>query len=359
MLETKKFNDVVTEYEVDSSWRNNLSSEYLAYRRRFEQLLAEKPLDVGSFPSCIEIEATYHCNLDCPFCARSSGMGYRKIKHMSKNTWNSILVEIRENYLPSIMMDHEGESLLNPEIENMISDVRDAGVFDIWLHTNGQALTPKRARNIIEAGITKLNVSIDAATSDTYAIVRPGGAGLKKVTDNLRSFLDIRKKLNRNDIRVRVSFVYYEDNAHERREFFEEWKDEVNVITFQNMVDMSPFESVEKRRSFVRESIETGLDISNFECDMLWTIPIIDSEGNFIPCGMPVRDHTRDEFVIGNITQGDTIASCWTSEKLRNIRIIHQNGDFSKCGMCEGCAYSQKKAINRTATLLQERGKVF
>ena len=356
MSEEKLFNDVVTEYEVDPSWRQNLSEEYVKYRERFKKLISEKPLDVGSFPACIEVEATYHCNLECPFCARSSGEGFRKIKHMSRETWNLILAEIQNNYLPSIMMDHEGESLLNPEIENMISDVKDAGVFDIWLHTNGQALTSRRSRALIEAGVTKLNVSIDAATDATYSVVRPGGAGLEKVKNNLRSFLEIRNSLNRSDIRVRVSFVYYEDNAHERREFFEEWKDEVNLITFQNMIDVSQFESEKKRRSFISEAIDNGLDIANFACDHLWTIPVIDSDGNFLPCGMPVREHTKDQHVIGNITKGDTISSCWTSEKLRNIRLAHQKGDWSNCRICEGCAYSQKKAIKRTEELLKVAG---
>ena len=59
------FWDNISEYEVDPSWENGLSEEYLEYRRKFEQ--AKNQAYKGKFPISIEIEASYFCNLKCPF----------------------------------------------------------------------------------------------------------------------------------------------------------------------------------------------------------------------------------------------------------------------------------------------------
>ena len=70
-------------------------------------------------------------------------------------------------------------------------------------------------------------------------------------------------------------------------------------------------------------------------------LPVIDADGNIIPCGMPVRNHTKD-FYLGNILDGDTISGAWTGEKMRALRYAHKNNLASEFNMCRGCAYAQK-----------------
>ena len=45
--------DNISEYEIDSSWQNNLSEEYIEYRKKFEQ--AKNQVSSGDFPVSIEI----------------------------------------------------------------------------------------------------------------------------------------------------------------------------------------------------------------------------------------------------------------------------------------------------------------
>jgi radical SAM protein with 4Fe4S-binding SPASM domain len=338
---SREFNGNVSEYHVDPTWQQYTTENYRAYRKRVEDLLRMKELYPSDFPLCIEVEATYHCNLECPFCARGIGEGYRASKHMDDFVWRQIVKEARENYLPSMMMDHEGESLLNLNLENMISDAKDAGVVDIWLHTNGQALTEKRSEQLIEAGLTKINISIDAFSDKVYSVVRPGGSGIQKVVENVKAFLDLKKAKGRHDLRVRVSFVATEDNRQEMESFFHQWRDSgVNVIAFQKVINMSVFGSKASRQQFIDESISAGVDIRGFSCNHLWLIPVIDVDGNIIPCGMPVRDHSSD-FVLGNISRGDTIKNAWVSAKAVALRSQHISGKIHSDSMCYGCAYAQ------------------
>ena len=147
--------DHISEHEIDSSWRHGLTREYHEYRERFE--LAQQRKYSGKYPLATEIEASYYCNLKCPFCPRSVNENERDIKHMSKDIWKKILEESKSNGLCAMLMDHEAESLMNPEIFKMIREVRDAGVMDVWLHTNANMLTPEMSEKLIDSGITKIN----------------------------------------------------------------------------------------------------------------------------------------------------------------------------------------------------------
>ena len=174
---------VIHEIELDSTWRENYSEPFRKYRKDFEVLKENNPMgdDLPDFPISIEIESSYFCNLKCPFCPRVVNEGEREIKHIPEELWEKILNEIRENNLPSLLMDHEGESLMNPKLISMIKQAKEAGVLDIWLHTNGNLLYKKKAEELIDAGLTKVNFSIDAGKPNTYEVLRLGGK-LDKVT---------------------------------------------------------------------------------------------------------------------------------------------------------------------------------
>ena len=180
--------DNISEHEIDNSWRDHQTPEYIEYRRNFE--LAQKREYLSEFPLSVEIESSYHCNLECPMCPRVVNLGERNSEHMSQELWQMVLSECKQHRLPSMLMDHEAESLMNPRFFDMVEAAKYAGVFDVWLHTNANMLTPKRSARLISSGLTKINFSIDATTSETYDIVRPGG-DFKRVVENVKAFLNI------------------------------------------------------------------------------------------------------------------------------------------------------------------------
>ena len=345
-------NGVVGEYEVDDSWRNYKSTEYWDYREKFEWLAKNKPLGSGltKTPLNIEIESTYHCNLRCPYCPRTADPDSKHHKHMNLDVWDAIVEQIKNSDTKAMMMDHEGEALLNPRLMSMISEARDAGVIDIWLHSNANLLTPKKSKELIEAGIDKLNISIDAVTEETYSKVRPGGK-LYRVEENLRNFLEIKKEMNRPDIRVRVSFVYCEMNAHERDEFIEKWREHVNVVAVQSMIDMSVFENPIKYLHQKEPLISDKNYLGNFTCDNVWTVPVIDTDGFLAACGMPIRPSTRDDLVIGNILE-TPLNELWHSDKLNELRKSHKRHDFECQKTCEACALNLKSTQEIQAALI-------
>ena len=347
----KDYWDHIAEYEIDDSWRKAVDTPaYRDYRRRFEAAQQRNP--AGQFPICIEIEATYFCNLKCPFCPRVVNPEERDIGHMSEHLWAKILAECKENGLSAMLMDHEAESLMNPRIFDMIREAREAGVIDVWLHTNANLLTPARSEKLIEAGLTKINFSIDATDAAVYDVLRVGGK-FNKVLKNVQEFLAIKLAKGAHYLRTRVSFVEQQENMHQRRAFYEYWKDKpgLNMVTYQECMDFTPFEKPDEEVGLSEKELEAKYATAEpFHCSMPWEMPIIDTEGNVIPCGTPVREHSKD-FILGNLNAGDTIKSCWNGTKMAALRELHQKGEWYKNPVCRVCVKTMRESSKQVAAL--------
>jgi len=345
VLKKTGFNGILGEYEFDPSWIDFQTQDYHDYRKQYEYYQKYKPTRFpdNSTPLNVEVESTYHCNLKCPFCARVVEGNSKVNQHMDRNVWETFCSQIKGSTTKSLMMDHEGESLLNPRLPDMISEARSAGVVDIWLHTNANLLTKRKSEELIESGLTKLNVSIDATTEQTYSKVRPGG-NFARVEENLLNFIDLKRRLDRRDIRVRASFVYNEQNKNERSSFIQRWKDHVNLVAIQSMIDMSSFADP---ASFLSQRPDKHGDakiLNSFTCSHLWSTPILDTNGNIAACGMPIRTSTTNDLIIGNILE-ERLSDLWNSDKIIKLRESHKSSTIS-CETCQACALSLASASN-------------
>ena len=346
-----EFWDNISEYEVDPVWRQASDSPaYRDYRERFESARERK--HVPPFPICIEIEATYYCNLQCPFCPRVVNVGERDSKHMHPELWTKILEECRENGLSAILMDHEAESLMNPKIFEMIGQAKAAGIIDIWMHTNANLLTPERSEQLIAAGLTKINFSLDAITEPVYNVLRVGG-NFEKAMKNVAEFLRLKLAKGAHHIRTRVSFVEQKENIHQRKGFFDRWNGVpgLNLIAFQGCIPFLDFEHPDEDSKLTEPQLEEKYaDAEPFHCSLPWEMPIIDIEGNVIPCGSPIREHSKD-FILGNLNKGDTIKSCWNGDKMKALREIHEKGEFYKNPVCRVCVKGLRRSEAERAAL--------
>lgn len=336
----------IKEFEIDPTWKFHpiyKNKDYLDYRSKWSE--CSKGKLVTEFPLNIEMEPTYYCNLKCPFCPRKINDGERTSQHMNPEIWKKIVREMSENNLPSLQMDHEAESMMNPKFFDMLKDATDHGIFDTWLHTNGQMLNEKNGRKLIKYGLKKLNISIDAVTKKTYEKLRVGG-NYEKLLKNVNTFLKLKAEYKADYLRVRVSFVEQKENFHEKRDFFEFWKNKkgINMITFQRCMDLTPFEKPDEDSHLDERQLEEKYkNTKPFYCFAPWETPTIEENGKITPCLKPVREHSK-EFYIGDISQGDTIKDSWNSKKMIKLRELHLKGQWYKNDMCRTCVKITRSA---------------
>lgn len=138
----------------------------------------------------IYIEPTVACNLDCITCFRNNWD--QPIAPMSEATFDQVLAGLKAlDPIPNVYFGGIGEPLFHPKTIEWVSKVKELGV-KVELITNGTTLTEKRTRQLVDAGLDMLWVSIDGATPESYADVRLG-AELPRVIENIRRLTKMRK----------------------------------------------------------------------------------------------------------------------------------------------------------------------
>ncbi len=157
----------------------------------------------------VYIEPTVECNLDCITCFRNAWD--QPMGRMSEKTFESILTGLQQmDPIPSVYFGGIGEPLFHPKTVEWIRQTKQLGV-KVELITNGTILTEKKSRQIIEAGLDVLWVSLDGASPETYADIRIG-AELPTILSNLERFVKMRKGGHFPTPEIGIAFVAMQRN---------------------------------------------------------------------------------------------------------------------------------------------------
>jgi MoaA/NifB/PqqE/SkfB family radical SAM enzyme len=137
--------------------------------------------------SKIYIEPTNRCNLECRTCIRN--IWDEPLGEMSSATFGRIIEGLRFfSNPPVVFFGGLGEPLAHPNIVEMVAQAKTLGS-SVELITNGTLLTKDLSKQLINAGLDFIWVSLDGATPESYADVRLGAA-LPEVLSNLAGFRD-------------------------------------------------------------------------------------------------------------------------------------------------------------------------
>ena len=139
--------------------------------------------------SKVYIEPTNRCNLECRTCIRNTWD--EPLGEMSSATFGRIVEGLRSfSPPPTVFFGGIGEPLSHPHMVEMVGQAKALGS-SVELITNGTLLTKDLSKQLIEAGLDFLWVSLDGATPESYADVRLGAA-LPEVLANLTGFREAR-----------------------------------------------------------------------------------------------------------------------------------------------------------------------
>ncbi len=136
---------------------------------------------VESLPSILSIESTSICNLRCVMCPHSIG-GVHRPQHLPAEVVDSLA-----DVLPAahqVQLHGIGEPLASPSFWGMLSLETFDKNAELSVNTNLTLLNERKLAMLLGAKPRlTLNVSLDAATADTYSKIR--GADFHKVLENV------------------------------------------------------------------------------------------------------------------------------------------------------------------------------
>lgn len=133
------------------------AENYDKVRRSFA---ARSEINEG-LPIMLHVEAAGACNLTCPICPRGTG----RIERSGMLAWDEferVFARLSAT-LREAVFSGWGEPLLNAQTPNMIAHVIARGI-PVKMNTNG-VLLGEHAEKLVDAGLTTINVALDAAAS--------------------------------------------------------------------------------------------------------------------------------------------------------------------------------------------------
>lgn len=306
---------------------NLYGDRWREYRYRFENNRLNN--DPGTFPLQLNMEMDNRCNLKCIHC--SYGMPEEEFKTklddvMSFDEYKRIIDNASEGGLSALDMNTLNEPLLMKDIVERIRYAKEKGVMDILMNTNGTMLTEKKSRELVDSGLTRLLVSLDAYTEETYNKVRIG-SNYSKVMKNIETFLEIRG--NRPLPLLRMSFVRIKINQHEVTDFVKFWEGRADMVAIQEYLPMSNCK--EHLEQICNDEV---FDDDDYFCTDPWTRLNIRANGNVLPC---CATQLFPNYVLGNIKES-SISELWNGERMKSLRkTVFTQDESTRSEMCKQC----------------------
>jgi radical SAM protein with 4Fe4S-binding SPASM domain len=242
----------------------------------------------------------------------------KKNRFISKEEYIKIIDEGAKYGLKSIKLQYLGEPLLDTNMPFYIKYAKEKGIIDVSLNTNGTLLTKELAQQLLEDGIDKIFISIDAINPKLYEQQRVG-ASLGKVIDNVYELVKLRNA-KYPKTHIRVSMVMYDDEIWKRQ--FEGLK-----IMWEGLVDAVGYGIFNDRKNKIEHE-----KVNGFVCEQLFQRMFLRCDGNVTVCCVD----DKEEYVVGNWRK-ESLYDIWHNEKYNYIRDKHINNKYDEIPMCKKC----------------------
>ncbi|MBE0680656.1 MAG: SPASM domain-containing protein [Anaerolineales bacterium] len=336
----------------------------------------------------IYIEPTVACNLDCITCFRNAWD--QPIGRMTEETFESILNGLKKmNPIPSVYFGGIGEPLFHVKTIEWIRRIKQELGVKVELITNGTILTEKKSRELIDAGLDILWVSLDGATPEGFADVRLG-AELPVILENLRRLFKMRGGGHFPKPEIGIAFVAMKRNINDLPKIIklghtfgaryfsvsnvqpatkEMQDDRLYLRTMRNIaylpspvlpkLSLPKMDFNEETQAALIEAFNSGCNVSfagnnwggaNDVCNFVesgtmsvaWT-------GDVSPCWPLMHTHTSylhgkprvsNKHIIGNVSES-SLEEIWLSPEYLAYRERLHNFVFAPCTFCGGCDLSE------------------
>jgi len=333
MLNRHRFDDVPGDVDDPAD-----IERWLKFRMAYH---AAQALDgPESFPLQVDVELNSQCNLRCAFCVHGQGkVAYRALDWPA---FARIVGEGEEHGLVSMKFNYINEPLMVHDLPRYIRYAKEHGVLNTYFATNGVLLHDRMREELIDARTSKVMISIDASTAETYERMRRS-KHYQRVVDNIYALIDLRARRGVEWPLVRVNFLKTELNIHEVEPFIRMWHGVADAIGFQDQIGLPGVAS-----DILRDA--AYVDHTEFRCSFPFKQLVVDSAGHILPC----CTFSGREMPLGHIDDM-SLAEAWTSRQMLTLKATHRVGAWRTNPVCYQCIYGDEptEAPATNAMLIQ------
>jgi MoaA/NifB/PqqE/SkfB family radical SAM enzyme len=269
----------------------------------------------------VRYEVTDNCNASCIMCPRDEHKYGREHGIMNQEKYEKSIDEVVSLGAKQIVLTGFGEPMLDKNLEKKIAYANDKGLSTYFI-TNGSVLTSKRARGILEAGLSEMRVSFYGMRTETYNAVMQG-LDFERTKKGLMEFIELRNKL-KVKTKIQISYLVLPENESDTEEFKRFWEPLVEAIEIWKPHNFGDGRSYRDRVESV-EVKETCGRPENGPLQIQWN-------GEVIPC---CYDY-NNKIILGNAFD-TSVLEILNAPKYRLLRHAHRMKKFNLFPYCNQC----------------------
>jgi len=257
-------------------------------------------------PVKARLDISTACQLRCLLCPteENNGRTFLKSGTMAHSEFTRFL-----DHNPQIEMVElasSGEALLNPDLPEIVKSAYERGVAtSLGGGVNMNDASDEALEALVRYKTTRIRVSVDGVTEETYRRYRVGGS-LHKVLANIKKINEFKESYQSEFPELLLQFILFGHNEHELEKVFALGRMlKMNVfIKLNRCPDLLAVRDREKIRKLLGyadrgEFIETmGIQYCRDLCLGLWKAPQINWDGRLPGCGCNTRIAFAD-YVLG------------------------------------------------------------
>ena len=194
-------------------------------------------------PYVIYIDPCDTCNFRCKFCPsgnlelmkKTKGRGYGP---MNFDVYKDIIDSLKDFPDPVrvIRLYKEGEPLVNPRFSDMVRYAKASPkVLRVDTTTNASLLTPERSLEIIDAGLDRINISVEGVNAEQYWDFSGHKMDFQRFVDNIAFFYDHKKQCEMN-IKINGDIL----TSAQEEEFYQTFGDICDGISVEHTIEYWP-----------------------------------------------------------------------------------------------------------------------
>lgn len=288
-------------------------------------------------PTFVTVEPANFCQLHCPECPVGRCSRVQKENKLLTVEQFRYVLEAVQSHVHTMQFYFQGEPLLNSDLPQMIRMAHDVGLYTI-VSTNAQNLTAKLARELVYAGLSRIIVSMDGLSEESYGAYRIGG-NLHKTLSGL-GYLKTAKLESGAHIHIELQCLKLRTNQHEwpllRRSYKKMGADSLTLKTaqfydFQQGNPLMPTSPRDRRYYCDPNGVWHIKRRNRHICRRIYMGIVVDVDGNVRPCCFD----KEGEYILGNLfTQ--SLSEIWNEERAARFRnrVITNRKSIDICQNC-------------------------
>jgi putative metalloenzyme radical SAM/SPASM domain maturase len=165
-------------------------------------------------PNKLFVETTTRCNMSCVMCVKQAeGCGITE-----GDLPPEIFAALEPAFatLEALVLNGVGEPLLHPHLEEFVARARALMPEKSWIgfQSNGLLLDENRAKTLLQAGLDKICLSLDAVSPQTFKRIREGGQ-LLSIEGAFDAVAKAKEALGNSTFELGIEFVVMPSNLAE------------------------------------------------------------------------------------------------------------------------------------------------